>query len=207
MFDLSIVVPVKNPPEIDTFVDGNFALFHACDLVVVDSGGGSRLRNMAQTYIRREMPFWSARKLGYEKTQAPLTLNLDADVIVPLDYVNKAMRLLEKDADAVSIFYEDVGHCQGALEYGASMWKSEDLRRLYDFSMTRVSDGKLVKVGSHAYSTLNHGWCECTYMFRKLKASGGRLETLPFRARHLARAHATGPLNEKGVLRSDDNKH
>jgi hypothetical protein len=86
----------------------------------------------------------------------------------------------------VSIFYEDVNHCQGALEYGVSMWKTQVLRQLYDFSMDKVMDGKIVKVGSMTYSTLNNGWCECTYLWRKLKASGGRLETLPYyRAKHL----------------------
>ena len=66
------------------------------------------------------------------------------------------------------------------------MWKTQVLRRLYDFSMDKVMDGRIVKVGSMAYSTLHNGWCECTYMWRKLKLSGGRLETLPYyRAKHL----------------------
>jgi len=183
--ELTIVIPVKNPPNIEAFIKDNLRLLERAEVVVVDSGGGLKLEQFSKTYIKEEVPFWEARKIGYERVQTKHVLNLDVDVIVPKGYVEDALALLQNNADAVSIFYEDVNHCQGALEYGVSMWKTEVLRELYDFSMDKVMDGEIVKVGSMAYSTLNNGWCECTYMFRKLKASGGRLETLPMRAVHL----------------------
>jgi len=185
MCHLSVVVPVKHPRNMEAFILGNTDLFKNTFLIVVDSGGGEPLSKIAKTYVRQDLKFWEARKLGYAHVETPYLLNLDSDVIVPYGYITDALNLLETKADAVSIFYEDIVHCQGALEFGASVWKTEVLRRLYDFSIDVVSDGKIVKVGSQAYSTLNNGWCECTYMFRKLKLVGGRLETLPFRAKHL----------------------
>jgi len=182
----TIVTPVKsvNASILTAFIEANMKVLKEHPFIVIDSGGGDALQSIATTYLRENVPFWTARKLGYEHVQTEHILNLDADVVVPKGYIKEAIEILKK-ADAVSIFYEDVGHCQGALEFGVSMWKTQVLRRLYDFSMDKVMDGRIVKVGSMAYSTLNHGWCECTYMWRKLKLSGGRLETLPYRAKHL----------------------
>jgi len=186
LLNLTIVIPVKKPPKIDVFIKDNLWLLENAETIVVDSGGGERLEQFSKIYVKKEVPFWEARKIGYGRVQTKHILNLDADVIVPKGYVEDALALLQNKADAVSIFYEDVNHCQGALEYGVSMWKTQVLRELYDFSMDKVMDGRIVKVGSMAYSTLHHGWCECTYMWRKLKNAGGRLETLPYyRAKHL----------------------
>ena len=183
---LTIVTPVKsvNLSTLTAFIEANVKVLKEHPFVTIDSGGGDTLQSIATTYLRKNVPFWIARKLGYEHVQTEHILNLDADVVIPKGYIKEAIEILKK-ADAVSIFYEDVAHCQGALEFGVSIWKTEVLRKLYDFSMDKVMDGKIVKVGAMAYSTLNHGWCECTYMFRKLKMAGGRLETLPMRAIHL----------------------
>jgi len=182
---ISIVIPVKNPVCLRDFVQENLWAFKEYPLIVIDSGGGELLQSFAQTYIKKDLKFWEARKLGYQYVKTKYILNLDSDVIIPKGYLKEAIKLLERNIDAVSIFYEDVGHCQGALEFGISIWKTDVLKKLYDFSMEKVQDGKIVKVGSMAYSTLNNGWCECTYMWRKLKFYHGRLETLPFRAKHL----------------------
>lgn len=192
MTTLSIVIPVKNPPDLQGFITANKSLLASdAHKIIVDSGGGSRFntaRNLGflpLLYKFRDVPFWEARRIGYEYAVTPFILNLDVDVIVPESYVEDGLALLKKEADAVSIFYENVNHCQGALEFGVSIWKAEVLRRLYDFSMNKVMDGKIVKIGSQAYSTLNNGWCECTYMWRRLKLTGAKLETLPYRAIHL----------------------
>jgi glycosyltransferase involved in cell wall biosynthesis len=185
-FMLSIVIPVKNPPNITAFIESNRPTLSKSEVIVIDSGSGEALQKLAKIYIREDLKFWKARKLGYAHVSTPHVLNLDCDVVVPEGYVEDALVLLQQNkAEAVSIFYEDVNHCQGALEFGVSIWKTEVLRKLYDFSMDKVMDGRIVKVGSMAYSTLNNGWCECTYMWRKLKNAGGRLETLPYRAKHL----------------------
>lgn len=186
LFMLTIVTPVKcgDPSILTAFIEGNMKVLKEHPFVVIDSGGGQSLQSIATTYLKRNVPFWTARKLGYEYVQTECILNLDSDVIVPKGYIEQALEVL-KNADAVSIFYEDAGHCQGALEFGVSIWKTNVLRELYDFSIDKVMDGKIVKVGSMAFSTLNHGWCECVYLWRKLKENGYKLETLPYRAKHL----------------------
>jgi glycosyltransferase involved in cell wall biosynthesis len=185
MRKLTIVIPVKNPPNLCEFISANRELLTKCKVVVIDSGSGEALKEFADVYIQKIMPLTEARKVGYANVKTEFVMNLDADVAVPKGYVRRAMKLLRKDADAVSIFYEDVNHCQGALEYGCSIWKTEVLKRLYDFTFELVNDGRLYQIGEQKFSTLNNGWCECTYMWRKLKANGLTLKTLPLRATHL----------------------
>jgi hypothetical protein len=185
MQTLTLVIPIKNPPAIQQFLEENTNVLNEYPLIVIDSGGGELLTSHPNAhYVQRNIPMWEARQLGYSLVQTPFTLNLDCDVVVPESYIPEGLELLNTKADAVSIFYEEITH--GTLEYGVSMWKTDILRKLYDFSYGVISDGKIVKVGSQAYSTLKNGWCECIYMWRKLKACGGRLETLPYyRAKHL----------------------
>jgi uncharacterized protein (DUF2237 family) len=186
MKPVSIVIPVKDPPDIQMFMNWNSELHSKeNEIIVVDSGGGMELQLLATSYTRKLVPFWEARKIGYSEASTEFILNLDSDVLLPNRFLHNSLKKMEEGADAVSIFYEDVGHCQGALEYGASLWRSKMLRSLYDFSLSKVSDGQIRKVGSSIYSTLNDGWCECNYMWRKLVDSGGVLETIPFRAKHL----------------------
>lgn len=179
---LTIVIPVKNPPCLDLFMEKNAKIFSQYPLVVIDSGGGEKLKEIATVYISKNVSLWEARKLGYQQVKTPYLLNLDVDVVPPEGYIESALAL---DADAITIFYEDVNHCQGSLEYGVSIWKTDVVKELYDFDSKLVCDGKIVKVGSQAYSTLTNGWCECIYMWRRLKNNGYKLETLPMRAKHL----------------------
>lgn len=182
---LSIVIPVKNPPNIKEFIKKNKLFFKKYKLIVIDSGGGEELKKYADKYLFRNISLTEARKLGYSKVKTKYTMNLDVDVIIPEGYIEHAIEILKEDADAISIFYEDVGHCNGALEFGCSIWKTNVVRELYDFSFKLVSNGKIYKVGPNIYSTLNNGWCECMYMWRKLKENGYTLTTCNFRAEHL----------------------
>jgi len=185
IMSLSIVTPIKNGEYLPQFIASNKKRFRKYPLLVVDSGDGDALKSYAHYYIKRDMPFWEARKHAYNKVQTQFILNLDADVIIPDGYLKDAISLLESKVDVVSIFYEDVNHCQGALEFGISVWKTEILKRLYDFSFEKIFSKEIVKVGQNIYSTLNNGWCECTYMWRKLAQADGKLETLAYRAKHL----------------------
>lgn len=181
--NLTIVIPVKNPPNINMLIEKMESLLKPNLLVVIDSGGGDALRKFCWKYFQKKCSMWEARKRGYSEVKTPFTLNLDSDTVLPKGYVEEALdKLMKDEAEAVAIDYETL---QGHYAFGTSMWKTEVLKKLYDFSMQLVSDGKIVKVGSQAYSTLNNGWCECTYMWRKLKQAGGILETLPMRAKHL----------------------
>lgn len=176
--ETTIVIPVKNPPDIDSFIVGNKQLFAKCSMIVVDSGGGERLSAYSDIYEKRDCSFWVARRWAYDRVKTKLTLNLDADVILPPKFLQTATALIQEKVAAASIFYIDVGHCQGALEFGASLWRSSVLKKLYDFSFDVALPGKIVKVGEYSYAALNNGWCECTYMWRKLKDAGLKLETV-----------------------------
>jgi len=183
VMDLTIVIPVKNPLSLEDFIKSNIEVLKDNKVIVIDSGGGETLEPYCEKYFKQDLRMWEARKLGYAEVTTKFTLNLDSDTILPLEYVKEALEILKNDkAEAVAIDYEKL---QGHYAFGTSIWKTEQLKKLYDYEINLVSDGKIVKVGSRTYSTLNNGWCECTYMWRKLKLSGGRLETLPFRAKHL----------------------
>lgn len=181
--DLTIVIPVKNPPDLEGFIQANLELLKENNIIVIDSGGGEPLKSYCKKYIKQDLQMWEARKLGYTEVETTFTLNLDCDVIVSLAYIKNALQLLrDNKAEAVSIHFAPVK--TGHLEFGASIWNTEVLRKLYDYPPKPVE--KLIKVGKQEWVTaFQHGFCECSYMWRKLLSSGGRLETLSYRAIHL----------------------
>lgn len=183
---ITIVIPIKNPYDLDLFIENNKEIFKKHKVIVIDSGGGEKIQQCATKYIKKDVKLPNARMIGYDLTTTKYVMNLDSDVVIPEGYIDKAISLLESGAFAVSIFYEDVEHCQGALEYGISIWNTEKVRKLYDFSFDMIV-GDIVKIGPQTYSSLVSGWCECTYMWRKIKDNNGKLETLPIRAIHLKR--------------------
>jgi len=180
--NLTIVIPVKNPPNLQGFIRGNLELLKDNNIIVVDSGDGESLEPYCQKYIKQDLLMWEARKLGYSFVETRFILNLDCDNVLPLEYVKEAHRILEEDkADAVAIDFEQP---QGHLGFGCSMWKTEILKNLYTYPPKPVE--KLIQVGKQEWVTaFQCGFCECSYMWSKLLSSGGRLETLPMRAKHL----------------------
>jgi len=185
--ELTILIPVKDSLFIDEFIKYNKNEFNKYKVMVIDSGGGESLLPYATYYFKENLNLTDARKFGYSFLQTPYVLNLDADVIIPNNYIEDALKILKSNDKnvAVSIFYENIMHCQGALEYGISIWKSDILKNLYDFSFNKTLDRNIYKVGDNIYSTLNNGWCECNYMWRKIKNHGFNLETLNIKAIHL----------------------
>ena len=183
MHDLTVVIPVKAPPDLDGFVKGNLSLLSVTRKMVVDSGGGEPLRRLTNTHwLQREASMWEARRLGYEKVETPFTLNLDADTILPNGYVQESLNILrENSCDAVAIDYNPP---QGHYAFGTSIWRTELLKALYNYPPKAVE--KLIKVGEHEWVTaFQNGFCECTYMWTKLLRSRGRLGTLGYKAIHL----------------------
>lgn len=179
---LSIVLPVKNPPNIQLFTELMKPLFEFYPLIVVDSGGGEPLAPYCKFYVQQNCQLWEARQMGYGLAETPFILNLDVDTTLPSKYVEEALNLLKNDkAEAVAIDYENP---QGHYAFGTSLWKADWLMKLYDYPPKPVE--KLVKVGKQEWVTaFQCGFCECTYMWAKLLRCGGRLETLPYRAKHL----------------------
>jgi glycosyltransferase involved in cell wall biosynthesis len=187
---LTIIIPIKNPPNLDLFIAQNKLLLQSeAHKIIVDSGGGSKFQNardlgfLPLLYVSRNLSLWEARKFGYEHTVTLFILNLDCDVVLPFEYVQEAILNLQNDkADAIAIQFDPVK--TGHLEFGTSIWKTPLLKKLYDYPPKPVE--KLIKVGKQEWVTaFQCGFCECTYMWSKLIASGGRLETLPYRAKHL----------------------
>jgi hypothetical protein len=109
-----------------------------------------------------------ARKIGYHFVDTPYILNLDSDTILPENFIEYSLRLLEdKNVAMVAIDYKEP---QGHYAFGASLWNTDILKKLYDyigFKETRR--------------------CECLYMIDKLRNAGYKLETLPVRARHIGK--------------------
>jgi hypothetical protein len=166
LYDLTVVIPVKRPPNIKQFINEMEWLLTSHPLIVVDSGGGDELRKYALKYFLEPLHMWEARKLGINHVETPLTLNLDVDAVISPEYLSNGVKVIKEDkAEAVTTCYSTFPQHYG---FGYSIWKTEWLQQLYDYSPKH-----------------SKGLCECEYMWRKLKDAGGRLETLPYRAKHL----------------------
>ena len=164
---ITVVIPVKNPPNIDGFILANNKLLTKYRIIVIDSGGGEKLKVFTKKYYKLSLPLPNARSLGISMVKTPFTLNLDSDVILPKDFISNALKKLEdKDTIVVSIEYEKI---QGHLPFGPSLWKTEWLQKLYDW----------------------RGWtekmpiCECIWMWNRVHEIEKNIETLCMRAKHL----------------------
>jgi len=183
MHDLTIVIPIKDPPDLERFIRENLKVLSASKKIVIDSGRGEQLGRLPNTLLfQKRVPMWEARRIGYEEVRTPFTLNLDADTILQNSYVLDSLNVLRKNScDAVAIDYDPP---QGHYAFGTSIWRTELLKKLYDYPPKAVE--KLIKVGEQEWITaFQNGFCECTYMWARLIRSGGRLETLGYRATHL----------------------
>lgn len=166
MSSLSIIVVVKENPEIvQQFVRGNSELLHKYPLITIDSGGGEALQPLSVYYEKNNYDLSSARKRGIDIIESKYVLNLDADTILPFDYVTEAIRILENN-DKVACVAIDYEKLQGHYAFGTSVWRSQILKQLYSWKR-------------------GMGTCECVYMWSKVIKAGYRLETLPYRAKHL----------------------
>jgi len=183
MHDLTVVIPVRAPPDLDGFIKGNLSILSMIRKVVVDSGGGEPLGQLPSTHwLQRKVPMWEARRLGYEEVKTPFTLNLDADTVLPNGYVQESLNIIRKNlCDTVAIDYDPP---QGHYAFGTSIWRTELLKKLYDYPPRAVD--RLIKVGEQEWVTaFQNGFCECTYMWARLLRSGGKLENPGYKARHI----------------------
>lgn len=161
---LTMVIPVKNPLDINSFINGNKSCLEKYRVVVIDSGGGESLERYADIYVVEEVSMTMARKLGYIFAGTPYILNLDVDDILPNGYIENALFILrDENVVVVAIDYEE---CLGHYGFGTSLWKANILKKLYDYR-----EGNIL--------------CECVYMWRKVLQSGHKMESLPYRAKHL----------------------
>lgn len=166
---LTINIPVLQKPSIIAqLMIGNKDLFSKYPLIVINRNGGERLKPIADVFIAQESPLPFARRFALALTNTKYVLCLDSDVILPQRYVPEALSKLNayNDIAAVALDYDVM---RGHLSMGTSIWRTEVLRKLYDWHMTN----KQTDV------------CECAYMWKKLREHGHRVETVNMRAIHL----------------------
>jgi hypothetical protein len=162
---ISIVIPVKEKEEVvSKFISGNLDILNHCTVIVIDSGGGEELTKVATLYSKIDRDMSTARKLGYIPVKTPYILNLDVDTILPDGYLEDALVLL--DNSKVVVVALDYENLQGHLAFGSSLWKSDILRKLYDYK-----EGNII--------------CECCHLWHKVLQSEYKIETLLYRAIHL----------------------
>jgi len=187
---LSIVIPVRNPnPRIlDTFIEKNKSYLALNNTIVIDSGGGEILEPHVAKYIKKDIGLWDARRLGYSFVSTEFVMNLDCDVIIPDYYIHDALELFRHNAKlgCVSIFYEDVTHNAGILEFGISIWRTDILKKLYDYGPQPSEMRQIIKVSDNVFTHVKYPFCECSYMWQKVGMAGYKIETLPVRAIHLS---------------------
>lgn len=183
---ITIIIPVKNPIDLDTFLAKNGELLKEMETIVIDSGGGEKLREIASIYQKKRCSIWQARRAGLKLASEEFVLNLDSDVIIPKKYIEKALSIFAKKpkVGAVSIFFGNIAN-QGALEFGISIWRKEVMKELYDYNPREMTNLPIIKVKPRFYVQAEFPYCECTYMWRRLIESGYKLETLNLRAKHL----------------------
>lgn len=190
---ITIVIPIKNPPDLDNFIKENIFELLYNQTIVVDSGGGEAIRKYADIYIDADMEMAEARKLGYMLAEEEYILNLDCDVVIPKNYISVARFMLSKDAyaGAVSLFIDRPSHHMGILDFGCSLWKAALLKELYDYGPRTFQKQEVVDLTSdpnHKHLVLvGCPTCECWYMWKKMRDIGKELLIVPeiITARHL----------------------
>jgi len=168
---ITIALPVFEEPEIVAkFIDGNKEILEKYPLIVVDRKGGLALKEYASFYRKTccptiGLPLGRSRRFLIGRVQTEFTLNLDADVLLPKNFVKKSLKKFEDPKVAVvALDYENL---QGHLAFGPSIWRTEILQKLYDWEFRKTKK------------------CECVYMWRKVRGAKYKIETLCMRAKHL----------------------
>jgi cellulose synthase/poly-beta-1,6-N-acetylglucosamine synthase-like glycosyltransferase len=175
MNDLTIlIVCFENDDLVDLSINENYGILSKYPIVVIDKKGGDRFVFLNQAgntdiqYFYQDSPFWSARKFGLEFVTTKYVLCLDVDTILPQHYIEDALCILESrpDVACIAINYEPPHH-QSHLAFGTSIWRTDILKKLYDWYRERGKD------------------CECRYMWKKVESEKMKVETLPIEAKHL----------------------
>jgi hypothetical protein len=168
--ELSIVIPVKEDAKIvRAFRDHHLPLLSTGQVIVIDSDGGEGLEPYSRTYIKAlvDEPLHIARKRGIALAEAEFTLNLDVDTLLPFNYPQAAIDLLQTNPKLVAVALDyEAPDCQGHLAFGTSVCRTLVLKQLYDWQP-------------------GHESCECVYMWGKFRRNGYLIDTLPLRVRHL----------------------
>ena len=168
---VTLVLPVMEEPEIVAkFVEGNKNILENFPLLVLDLKGGEPLKEYAFFYKKTRcptigMPLGSSRSFLIRRVQTEFTLNLDVDILLPKNFVTKALtKFKDPKVAVVALDYEK---SQGHLAFGPSMWRTKILQALYNWEIWKTNE------------------CECIYMWKKVHKANYKIETLNMQARHL----------------------
>ena len=163
MLDLTILIPCCEKDEIvERSIQENYEILVKYPLVIVDKKGGDKFISLEQQgniniqYFDQDTSFWFARRFGLEFVKTKYVLNLDADTILPEGYIEEAIRILETHPEigAVTAEYADPFNNNHHKGFGNSIWRTEQLKELYDWRLTQGQEFKP---------------CECEYMWNKLE--------------------------------------
>jgi cellulose synthase/poly-beta-1,6-N-acetylglucosamine synthase-like glycosyltransferase len=184
---ITIALPVYEEPDIvANFIDGNKEILEKYPVIVVDRKGGEALKKYASFYKKTScptigLPLGNSRKFLIGRVQTEFTLNLDADVLLPKNFVKESLKKFEDpEVAVVALDYENP---QGHLAFGPSIWRTEILQKLYDWQ-------KLLKRKK----------CECIHMWSKVQRAKYRVETLGMSAKHVRSGDKLTRPREKGFL-------
>jgi hypothetical protein len=186
MLDLTILIPCAEKPElVEQSIQENEKLFSSYPIIVVNKEGGQLFNIFALFVFNQNTSWWFARRFGLEFVKTKYVLNLDVDTVLPEGYVEKAIEILETrpEVGAVALNYAKP-YNQTHLAFGTSIWRTEQLKELYDWRLTVIDQSKNL--------------CECRYMWHKLDTKSLKVETLPMEAKHLKEsAHQKTYIPEK----------
>lgn len=163
---ISVLIPVKEPCSTLHYV-----LRRLEEIMGADPGLICELL----TETKGSLP--EARVSLARRAQAGLILNLDADTLIPLDYLSEAVRLFKAHnrVGAVALNYDP--NPQGHLAFGTSVMPRWLFLRTYDWKGPAQGHG-----------------CECLHVWRRLTSEGWILATLPMAAEH--KREITSPTNQ-----------
>ena len=166
--DLSIVIPIGPKETVEAL--------KALDEYLMNFKGAEVIREFGGT-------IWEARKYGVDKSERPYILCLDVDTRVSEEYIQESIGLIKNDqidVSAIDYFYP---HHQKHPAFGTSIWKTRELKRIYDWKTK--PDRLYVKIGKGKYSNISSSFCECEYMWIRCAEEGLRFLELDYRAIHL----------------------
>jgi len=154
---LSVLIPVKEPaPHLEKV------------LKRVNDVGDLNPGLILEVLTEREGSLSDARGSLAKKARAPYVLNLDADLLIPLEYIPFALNVL-KNFDcvgAVTINYHGLN--PGHAGFGGSVMRRETFLEFYQPNLLRGRNP-----------------CECEFFFGELYRRGFLVAAAPMAAKHL----------------------
>lgn len=181
MHDLTVLTPIKETKSLTEWYNSMSWLLDQVHWIVLDSGGGETLKDKCSEYISKDVDEWTARDILISKTRTTYTLNLDCFNILPIQYIDEALALLEQGkAEVCAIDYtKSIGH----YGFGTSIWQTELLKQIYDYPPKALKLKLQDKKGEH--HIFRYTICECSYIWNKLMVAKQNFIPLLYKAKNV----------------------